>query len=84
MSNVEARQNEVRLTGIAIKEVQEKSNIGHPSCRCCKIQSFCVLVKCDLSMTLSPDKSFFVSSAEEFLSEIQPSIMRPRFLIGLE
>ena len=52
--------------------------------RCCKIQSFCVPVKCDLSMTLSPDKSLSVSSAEEFLSEIEPSIMRPRNLIGLE
>ena len=52
--------------------------------RCCKIQSFCVPVKCDLSMTLSPDKSLSVSSAEEFLSEIEPSIMQPRNLIGLE
>ena len=29
-------------------------------------------------------KSLSVSSAEEFLSEIVPSIMRPRNLIGLE
>ena len=35
-------------------------------------------------MTLSPGKSLSVSSAEEFLSEIEPSIMRPRNLIGLE
>ena len=35
-------------------------------------------------MTLSPAKSLSVSSAEEFLSEIEPSIMRPRNLIGLE
>ena len=41
-------------------------------------------VKWDLSMTLSPAKSLSVSSAEEFLSEIEPSIMRPRNLIGLE
>ena len=41
-------------------------------------------VKLDLSMTLSPAKSLSVSSAEEFLSEIEPSIMRPRNLIGLE
>ena len=52
--------------------------------RCCKIQIFCVPVKCDLSITLSPAKSLSVSSAEEFLSEIEPSIMRPRNLIGLE
>ena len=52
--------------------------------RCCKIQSFGVPVKCGLSMTLSPDKSLSVSFAEEFLSEIEPSIMRPRNLIGLE
>ena len=35
-------------------------------------------------MTLSPAKSLSVSSAEEFLSEIEPSIMQPRNLIGLE
>ena len=35
-------------------------------------------------MTLSSAKSLSVSSAEEFLSEIEPSIMRPRNLIGLE
>ena len=38
----------------------------------------------DFSMTLSPAKSLSVSSAEEFLSEIEPSIMQPRNLIGLE
>ena len=51
---------------------------------CCKIQSFWVPLKWDLSMTLSPAKSLSVSSAEEFLSEMEPSIMRPRNLIGLE
>ena len=35
-------------------------------------------------MTLSPAKGLFVSSGEEFLSEIQPSIMQPRNFIGLE
>ena len=35
-------------------------------------------------MTLSPAKSLSVSSAEEFLSEMEPSIMRPRNLIGQE
>ena len=35
-------------------------------------------------MTLSPVKSLSFSSAEELLSEIEPSIMRPRNLIGLE
>ena len=40
-------------------------------------------VKCDLSMTLSPAKSLSVSSIEEFLSEYEPLIMRPRNLIGL-
>ena len=35
-------------------------------------------------MTLSPAKSLSVSSVEEFLSEMEPSIMRPRNLIGLE
>ena len=35
-------------------------------------------VKCDLSMNLSPPKSLFVSSAEKFLSEIEPSIMQLR------
>ena len=35
-------------------------------------------------MTLSPAKSLSVSSAEEFLSEMEPSIMQPRNLIGLE
>ena len=37
-----------------------------------------------MSITLSPAKSLSVSSAEEFLSEIEPSIMQPRNLIGLE
>ena len=32
----------------------------------------------DFSMTLSPAKSLSVSSAEEFLSEIEPSIIGPR------
>ena len=41
-------------------------------------------VKWDLSRTLSPVKSLSVSSAEEFLSEIEPSVMSPRNLIGLE
>ena len=41
-------------------------------------------VKCDLSLTVSTDKNLSVSSAEEFLSEIEPLIMRPRNLIGLE
>ena len=35
-------------------------------------------------MTLSPATSLSVSSAEEFLSEMEPLIMRPRNLIGLE
>ena len=35
-------------------------------------------------MTLCPDTLSSVSSAEEFLPEIEPSIMRPRNLIGLE
>ena len=35
-------------------------------------------------MTLSPAKGLCVSAAEEFLSEIEPSIIRPRNLIGLE
>ena len=52
--------------------------------RRCKIQSFCIPVKCDLSMTLSSAKSLSVSSSEEFLSEIEPSIIQPRNLIGLE
>ena len=52
--------------------------------RFCKIKSSCVPVKWDLSMTFSPDKSLSVSSAEEFLSEIEPSIMRPRNWIVLE
>ena len=41
-------------------------------------------VKLDLPMTLSPAKSVSVSSAEEFLSGIEPSIMRPRNLVCLE
>ena len=41
-------------------------------------------VKLDLSITLSPAKSLSVSSTEEFLSEIEPSIMPPRNLIGLK
>ena len=41
-------------------------------------------MKCTLSLTLSPAKSLSVSSTEEFPSEIEPSIMRPRNLIGLE
>ena len=52
--------------------------------RCCKIQGFCVPLKGDLSMTLSLSKNLSVSSAEEFLSAIEPSIMQPRNLIGLE
>ena len=35
-------------------------------------------------MTLNPAKSLSFSSAEEFLSEIEPSIMQPKNLIGLE
>ena len=35
-------------------------------------------------MTLHPAKSLSFSSAEEFLFEIEPSIMRPKNLIGLE
>ena len=35
-------------------------------------------------MTLNPVQSLSFSSAEEFLSEIEPSIMRPKNLIGLE
>ena len=35
-------------------------------------------------MTLSSAKSLSVSSAEEFLFEIEPSIMEPRNLIGLK
>ena len=35
-------------------------------------------------MILSHAKSLSVTSAEEFLSEIEPSIMRLRKLIGLE
>ena len=35
-------------------------------------------------MTLNPGKRLSFSSAEEFLSEIEPSIMRPKDLIGLE
>ena len=35
-------------------------------------------------MTLSPAKSLPVSSVDEFLSEMKPSIMQPRNLIGLE
>ena len=35
-------------------------------------------------MTLNPAKILSFSSAEEFLSEIEPSIMRPKNLIGLE
>ena len=35
-------------------------------------------------MTLNPAQSLSFSSAEEFLSEIEPSIMRPKNLIGLE
>ena len=35
-------------------------------------------------MTLNPAKRLSFSSAEEFLSEIEPSIMRPKNLIGLE
>ena len=50
----------------------------------CKIHRFCVTVRCDLSMTLSPVKSLSVNSVEEFLPEIEPSIVWPRNLIGLE
>ena len=35
-------------------------------------------------MTLNPAKSLSFSSAEEFLSEIEPSIMQHKNLIGLE
>ena len=52
--------------------------------RCYKIQRFCMPVKCDLSMTLSPDKSLSVRSAEEFQSEIGPSLTQPRNLVGLD
>ena len=35
-------------------------------------------------MTLSPAKNLSVSSAEEFLSEMELSVIRPKDLIGLE
>ena len=35
-------------------------------------------------MTLSPAKSLTVSSAEEFLSQVEPSIMRLTNLIDLD
>ena len=35
-------------------------------------------------MTLSPAKSLSVSSVKEFLSEIEPSIVRLKKMIGLE
>ena len=35
-------------------------------------------------MTPNPAKGLSFSSAEEFLSEIEPPIMQPRNLIGLE
>ena len=38
----------------------------------------------DGSVSYVEAKSLSVSSAEEFLSEMEPSIMRPRNLIGLE
>ena len=38
----------------------------------------------DLSMTLSTSKSLAFSFAEEVLYEIEPSIIRPRNLTGLE
>ena len=41
-------------------------------------------IKLELSVTLSTAKSLSDSSAEEFVSEIEPSIMLPRNLIGLE
>ena len=49
-----------------------------------KIQIFTMSVKFDLLMTLSPAKSLYVSSVKEFLCEIEPSIMWPRNLTGLE
>ena len=51
---------------------------------CCKIQSLCIPVKCDFPMTLSPGKNLSVSSGEEFLSEIEPSIMQPRNVMCLQ
>ena len=41
-------------------------------------------VKLNLSVKRSPAKNLSVSSAEEFLSEMEPSILRPQNLIGLE
>ena len=41
-------------------------------------------VKWDLSMTISPAKSLAVSFVEEFLSEVEPLIIKPRTLIGPE
>ena len=35
-------------------------------------------------MTLDPAKSLSFSSTEELLSEIEPSVMQPKNLIGLE
>ena len=52
--------------------------------RCCKIQSFWVAVKWDLSIVVNPAKSLFANSAEEFLSESEPSIIRPKNLTGQE
>ena len=52
--------------------------------RCCIIWRFCMPVKWDLSMTISPAKSLAVSFVEEFLSEVEPSIIKTRTLIGPE
>ena len=45
--------------------------------RCGKIQSFCVPLKRDLSMTLSRSKSSSGRSAEKFQSEIEPQLCDP-------
>ena len=50
----------------------------------CKIQSFWVPVKWDLSRVVDPAKSLSANSTEKFLSESEPSIMQTKNLTGLE
>ena len=46
--------------------------------------SFWEPIKWDESMMFRPSKTFFSNSSKDFLSEIDPSIIRPKNLTGLE
>ena len=52
--------------------------------KCCKKKSFLEPVKWDILMMFRPSKSLFSNSSKDLLLEIDPLIIRPKNLTGLE